>query len=73
MDYGRYSDKYSGRYGHRRRSTKAARRKLKEIATLEELRRKANLRAAHADAKAKAKGNLGTFLDTIKDIFRRSA
>lgn len=73
MDYGKYSDKYSGRHGNRQRSTKGARRSLKEIAALEELRRRAVLRAAHAEAKAKAKGNVGTFLDAIKSIFRRSA
>jgi hypothetical protein len=72
MDYGRYSDKYSGGYGHRQRSTKVARRELKAIAALEELRRRATLKSVYADAKAKAKGNLGHLLDEIKGFFRRS-
>jgi hypothetical protein len=73
MDYGKYSDKYSGRHGRSQQTTKTARRAAKTAAALDDLRRRAVLRAAHAEAKAKAKGDVGTFLDTIKSIFRRMA
>ena len=73
MDYGKFSDKYSGRHGTRQRATKVERRGVKAVAALEEMRRKAALRQAHAEAKAKSKGNVGAFLDALSGIFRRSA
>ena len=73
MDYGRYSDKYSGRHGASQRTTKAERRELKAKEALAETRRKAIVKAAYAEAKAKAKGKLGGILDELRNIFRRAA